>query len=297
MLWKRNNKQDTNRITKHKKVKVGFAFGGGGVRGIALIGVLRAFEDLGLKADFVAGTSIGSVIGALYSAGFSSSQMLEMMNGLREKDIRNSKVIWKPSKSENIEQVLKDAFNKDLMFSELNIPLTVVACDIKTGEQANITSGSVAKACSGSCAVPGVFLPVIYEDMHLVDGGLHNNVPADVVRFMGADVVIAIDLNSGRGDGTDSLKLMDVLKASLGIMMQANVEKKLEYADLVINPELKRFSSTKLKDVDDMIEIGYRVIMEHRQQIIDVVKKRQKRKIRTLWHKLKLEREKQNKTQ
>ena len=241
---------------------------------------------LGIKADYVAGTSAGSMVGALYAAGYSPEQMIEELKKLRVKDIRDSKVIWKPSDSSNIEEVLKNIFGKDLMFSELKTPLSIVAVDIKTGSQVNITSGSVAKASSGSCAIPWAFSPVIYEDMHLVDGGLTCTVPADVVRAMGADVVLAIEVNRKRGSGTDSLKMKDVLSASLGIIMQANVKKTLKYADLVLKPDLERFSSSKPGDIDAMVKAGYDAVMENKDRIIKLVTSKPKGKLIKLFNKL-----------
>ena len=172
------------------------------------------------------------------------------------------------------------------MFSELETPLAIMAVNIKEGASVEITSGSVAKASSGSCAVPGVFSPVVYNDMHLVDGGLMNNVPADVVRDMGADVVIAIDVNPTRGEGTDSLKLLDVLKSSLGIIMQANVAEKLKYADVVIKPNLARFSSSKLEGIEEMIQEGYDAVMNKKDELIDYLTTKPKKKEKTLWEKL-----------
>ena len=286
MLFKKKTIDESGKVIKRKGLKIGIAFGGGGARGVGHIGVVKALEELGIKADMVAGTSAGSMVASLYAAGYTSSQMIEELKKLRPKDIRDSKVIWKPSNSENIEQVMKNIFGKDLMFSELQIPLTVVAVDIKTGDEADITSGSVAKASSGSCAVPGIFSPVVYEDMHLVDGGLHNTVPADVVRFMGADKVIAVEVNRARGNGTDSLKTLDVLKTSLGIMMQANVSPKLEYADLIIKPNLESYSSSKIGDIDAMVQEGYEMAMSHKDELIALATEKPKRKVNSLWNKL-----------
>ena len=293
MLFKKKTIDENGKIIKRKGLKIGIAFGGGGARGIGHIGVIKAFEELGIEADMVAGTSAGSMVAALYAAGFTSSQMIEELKKLRAKDIRDSKVIWKPSNSENIEQVLKKIFGKDLLFSETKIPLTIVAVDIKTGEEVDIKSGSVARASSGSCAVPGIFSPVVYEDKHLVDGGLHNTVPADVVKFMGADKVIAIEVNRARGNGTDSLKTLDVLKTSLGIMMQANVNPKLDYADLVIKPNLESFSSSKIGDIDAMVQEGYEMAMSHKEELIALATQKQRRKVKSLWNKLLVAREKQ----
>ena len=277
---------ENGKIIKHKNIKLGIAFGGGALRGIGHIGAIKALEELGVEADYVAGTSAGSMVGALYCAGYTADQMVEELKKIKTKDIRDSRLIWKPSDSGNIEEVLKKIFMKDLVFSELKTPLTIVAVDIVGGKKVNITSGSVARASSGSCAVPGVFSPVVYNDMHLVDGGLTCTVPADVVRNMGANAIIAIEVNHNRGQGTDSLKLMDVLKCSLGIIMQANVEKTLEYADIVLEPELGNFSASKLGDIDAMVQAGYDAVMQNKDKIVKLLTNKPANKLNKLRQKV-----------
>lgn len=278
MAWNWFKKKDKDTFKKHKKVKLGIAFGGGGARGIALIGCVRAFEELGVEIDYISGTSVGSIIGAALAFGKNSDFMEGMAKSLRTKDIRNSKLLWKPSYAKNIENILLRVFEKDVMFSELQIPLTAVCTDISTGKEAHISSGSVARAVSGSCAVPGVFTPVEFGEMMLVDGMLKNNVPADVVRNMGANVVIAIDLHENRGMGTVSTKLFPVLSSSLGVLLQNNVDIKLKYADLVISPNLERFKATKIEEIDAMIEEGYNAIMARKEEIIKLISKRPKKR-------------------
>lgn len=278
MGWNWFKRKRYEGLVKNKKVKLGIAFGGGGARGIAYIGVLKAFEELGVKIDYISGTSIGALVGSLVAYGKDSAFLEEAIKTIRMKDIRNSKLIWKPSHAKNIENILLKFFEKDVMFSELKTPFVAVCTDIKTGKEARIDAGSVAKAVSGSCAVPGVFTPVEYGDMNLVDGMLTNNVPADVVRGMGANIVIAIDLHENRGAGTGSTKLLPVLSSSLGVLLQTNVDAKMRFADIVISPNLERFSSTKIEEIDAMIAEGYKSIMDRKDDIIKILSKRPKKK-------------------
>lgn len=271
-MWKMFNwfskKPEGDKFQIHKKVKIGLALGGGGARGIGHIGALKAFEELGIKFDYVAGTSAGSIIGALYASGMSATKIEELAKGLRKKDILGTSIPFlKPAKSENIEEVLNKAFGDIAVFSELKTPLTVVCTDLKTGKEIDFDYGNVAKVVAGSCAVPGVFTPMVYEDMHLIDGGLRNNVPADVVKKMGANVVFAIDVNHLRGSGTDSLSTMSVLSSTIGIMMQAKIENVMENADLIFEPALENFSPLKLEGIDEMIEIGYKTVMANKDKI------------------------------
>ena len=264
-FFKRKKKND---LQIHRKVKVGLALGGGGARGIAHIGAIKAFEELGIKFDYVAGTSAGSIIGALYAYGKSAKEIEELAKSLRKKDIMRGMIPFiKPTKTERFEEQLNKAFGDLTVFSEMKIPLSVVCTDLKTGKEVDFDYGNVAKVVSGSCAVPGVFTPVVYEDMHLIDGGLRNNVPADVVKKMGANVVFAIDVNHLRGTGTQSLSTISVLSSTIGIMMQAKIDKTMECADLIFEPSLESFSPLKFEGFDEMIKIGYNTVMANKDKI------------------------------
>lgn len=278
MGWNWFKRKKIDGIRKHKKVKLGIAFGGGGARGVALIGVVKAFEEIGITADYISGTSVGAIIGSALAYGKNSAYMHDVVKSIRMKDIRNSKFIWKPSYAKNIENLLLKVFEKDVMFSELKIPFTAVCTDLSSGKEAHISAGSVAKAVSGSCAVPGIFTPVEFGEMMLVDGMLKNNVPADVARNMGANIVVAIDLHENRGAGTVSTKLFPVLSSSLGVLLQSNVEQKLKYADLVITPDLDKYSSTKIGDIDEMINIGYNSVMEKKDEIVKLLSRKPKKR-------------------
>lgn len=283
MFGKKKQKTEKPLLIRNKKLKLGLALGGGGARGVAHIGVIRAFEELGIEFDYVAGTSAGAVVGSLYAAGLTSLQMKDLALSLRTKDIRTSKLFFKPSKASTISTILKKAFEKDKTFEELEKPFCAVAVDIKTGEEQDLTCGSVATCVSGSCAVPGVFAPVTYENMHLVDGGLKNNVPADVVRKMGAEVVVAVDVNHARGKGTASTKLFSVLGSTIGVLMRDVVKTKLKFADVVLEPELTKFPSTKLQNVEEMIEIGYNIVMDNIDKLAPLFGRRISRRKKRLW--------------
>ena len=267
------------KIKIHRKAKLGLVLGGGGGFGVAHIGAIKAFEELGINFKYVAGTSAGSLVGALYAKGMSSEEIANLARSLKVKDIRNSKFILKPSTAENIANIIIDIFGTDLMFSELQRGFAAVCVDMKTGNEVDLNNGSVAKAVSGSCAVPGIFKPVEYLDMHLVDGGLKNNLPTDVIREMGANVVIAIELNHGKGFGTDSLNMFKVLTSSLGIMMSGAVAPKFAFADLVVHPNMSGFSKMNLDDIDSRITLGYNAVMEKKDEILKILKRRPRKKI------------------
>ena len=261
-------KVEEDKVQVNKKIKLGLVLGGGGCRGVGHIGALKAFEELGVSFDYVAGTSAGSIVGALYAYGKTPAEMEELIKTLKKRDIVGGVIPFvKPAKTEKLENLLNEIFGDITVFSEMKKPLTVVCTDIKTGKEVDFNYGNVAKVVSASCAVPGFFTPVVYEDMHLVDGGVRNNVPVDVVKKMGANVVFAIDVNHLRGTGTDSLSSMSVMSASIGVMMQAKVDSNLAVADLIFKPSLETFSPTKLEGVEEMIKIGYDTVMANKDKI------------------------------
>ena len=207
---------------KKLKVKIGLALGGGGARGFTHLGALKAFEEYGIKFDAVAGTSVGSLVGALYCAGYTFEQMYRIAKEVEVKDIRTSKVFFMPSKTDGLEKIIVDELG-DINIEDLKIPFCAVAVDLKTTDEVHLQKGNLAKAVAGSCCVPGVFQPVEFEDKLLCDGGLKNTVPANVLKLMGCDYVVSIDINKSRGYGTDSTKLVDVLACSIRILMKSNV--------------------------------------------------------------------------
>lgn len=276
-FFKKSKKQD-NSIEISKKTKLGLALGGGGCRGIGHIGALKAFEELGVKFDYVAGTSAGSIVGSFYALGKTADEMIEIVKTLKKKDVTGGSIPFiKPAKTEKLEETLNKIYGDIMVFSELKVPLSVVCTDLKTGKEADFDYGNVAKVVSGSCAVPGVFTPVVHEGMHLVDGGLRNNVPVDIVKKMGANVIFAIDVNHLRGTGTNSLSTISVLSSTIGIMMQSKIDKTMEMADLIFKPSLETFSPLKLDGIDEMIQIGYDTVMANKEKIIKMLKLNPKR--------------------
>ena len=179
---------------------VGIALGGGGARGLAHIGVLKVLEREGIFPRLVAGTSMGGVIGAMYAAGLSSEQMeaeaVKATSGradmIRVVDVNLSQTGI--VRGARIYDYIAEIIGLETKFSDLRRPLSMVAVDLNTGREVVLNSGRVADAVRATISVPGVFKPVEIGPLHLVDGGMLNNVPVDVARKMGADVVIAVDV-------------------------------------------------------------------------------------------------------
>lgn len=263
------------KMKKYKKV--GLAFGGGGARGFALIGVVRAFEEEGIKFDYIAGTSIGSIVGAMLAYGLSSYEMEKVATVLRVKDIKKSKIPLVPSSTEAVEKIITDTVG-DINIEDLKTPFCAVAVDVLTGNEVDITSGNLSKALAGSSAIPTVFEPVQFEDKLLFDGGLQNTIPADVLRKFGCDAVVSIDINSTRGGGAKSTKYLDTIMASIDIMMKSNAIKGYLNSDIIVKPDLARFSAFKTDGMYEMIEEGYNATKEMMPQIKELLSKKKVKK-------------------
>lgn len=244
-------------LLSKKPKRVALVLGGGATRGLAHIGVIKALEENNISFDYVAGTSVGSLVGAFYAAGLTSDEMIKIAKGLKVKDIRSSIIPLVPSKTDGIKNLIINNLG-DIDISQLKRHFCAVAVDIRSGNEIDFTSGNLANIVAGSCSVPGVFQPVKYGNYLLHDGGLANNIPSNVPKIVfDCDKVVAIDVNSTRGQGTESDKFFDTLLASMRIMMKSNSLKGYLNGDIVIQPDLKRFKSTKLDFVDEMIMEGY----------------------------------------
>ncbi len=183
------------------KKRLGVALSGGGARGLVHIGVLQALDAAGIPVHFLAGTSMGGVIATGYAAGVTPDEMAtlacEHSMGLR--------ALWRmvdfamPRKGlfhgEQVEKWVRDFLGKKT-FDDLRVPLTLVAVDLNSGQEVYLNQGCVAPAVRATLSIPGLLAPVEQDGMRLVDGGLLNNLPVDVVRHMGADVVVGVDVYS-----------------------------------------------------------------------------------------------------
>ena len=252
---------------KNKKLKIGVAFGGGGARGFAHLGAIKAFEEYGIKFDFVSGTSAGSIVGAFYSAGLSYAEMLAIAKKIDPSSIRTNKIPLMPSKTDGIEKVITENLG-DINIEDLKYPLAVIAVDYKTTKEIILTKGNLAKAVAGSCAVPGIFVPVEHLDFHLGDGGMKNNIPTDVPKRFGCDYVVGIDVNKHRSYGTDSTKMVDVISCAIRIMGEGNSLRGYINCDVMVGPETKRFKATKADGMMDMIEEGYKAAIDKMPEIL-----------------------------
>jgi len=226
----------------HKKKKTGIAFGGGATRGLAHIGVLKVLQEYDLKFDLVAGNSAGSIVGAFYAAGFSWQELYDIAKDITPKELLGLNLKRRGLfKSDKLEAFLKQHLG-ETKIEELAIPFRCVAVNLYNGELVELSSGPLVRAVRASCSVPGVFSPTPIDDMLLVDGGIKNSVPGDVIKNMGADFGVAVNLNADRGQLSAPKSAFDVIWSSLKIAWNENTVQRLKDVDVVVAPDLKDFT-------------------------------------------------------
>jgi len=238
--------------------RIGYALGGGAVRGAAHLGFLAVFEQAGIRPDVIAGTSAGAVVGAGYAAGIPVDRMIEMAKSATWREVTGAPV---PPRRMSVfdatplSRWVESAIGS-VTFDDLDIPLAAMACNIIDGAPVTLTSGSVVEAAIASAAVPGLFAPVERDDMLLVDGGLVDNLPVRAARALGADVVIAVDVTPSTRSPRRPEGLRDVMASTLIIVSTATQLESRREAELLVHPVTDESASWDFGKVGDLVEAG-----------------------------------------
>lgn len=287
---------------KKEELKVGLVLSGGGAKGFAHIGVLKVIDSLGIEVDYIAGTSMGAVIGSLYSTGYSGKQLEAFFNSqdfnvlINDEFERSSKTFYERENAEkyavslpfeNLKISLPSALSRgqnvynllyQLMlpvkeindFSQLPIPFFCVATDIETGESIIMDRGSLAESVTASGALPSLFEPVVIDDQILIDGGVTNNFPVEELRARGMDIIIGVDVQ-------DALKDRESLKSAPEILLQINnfrtinaMKNKAPLTDIYIKPDITDFSVISFDEGRDIIENGELAAKAKLNELIEV---------------------------
>lgn len=268
----------------------GLCLGGGGMRGMAHIGVIKALEENGLYPDLIAGTSAGSIIGAAYALGMKADEMKDFFLGLKFKDIIKKQKSDMSGTNiaeflEHIGEVRKNLsisfdgsilervavnFFGDKSFSDTLVPFYTVATDLTNVKEVIFDSGKLGIACRASSSIPGVFTPLVMNDIILVDGFVLNNLPANVLRSKGAKMVVSVNLKAFGSHGTKSARFSDVVSSTIDIMSNASSSKGIEDSDVVIEPDLGEFNTYTMGEdnLKKMYEIGYEATLKRMNDII-----------------------------
>lgn len=239
-----------------KVPSIGLALGGGFARGIAHVGVLKVLEAEKIPIDFVAGTSVGALIGAAYCSGVSPEELEEIAARVRFRDLAR----WTVSRYGFATNQRMIGFLSRILkvktFEELRIPLAVTATDFASGEGVVFRSGPLADPVRASCAYPGVFLPVKVENRLLVDGMLAHALPSQPVRQMGAERVIAVNLKGSWASGVGPRHIFDVVGQCFAIAQEMNCTRSRQCADLVIEPDVTGYRYDDFERSAELVRVG-----------------------------------------
>ncbi len=239
-----------------KRPVVGLALGGGMARGCAHVGVLRELERHQIPIDLIAGTSVGSLIGGAYCAGLSPDQVGELALTINWSDLGRATVsLMGFYNSERTEDYVRKHFPVT-EFEQTRIPFGAVATDLQTGKMVVFTEGSIPLAIRASCAMPVFYTPVTVNGRMMVDGGLVGHIPASVARMMGADIVIAVDVNSQHLPIPQPTNMFSIMSQSLSIMGRSAVSYIYSDADVVVRPEIEGVRPDDLSKAAEMIAAG-----------------------------------------
>ncbi len=256
---------------ERKRKRVGLALSSGSARGIAHAGVLEVLEKEGIPIDLIAGTSAGAVVGALYAQGKRAGQIKRLALELGWKKLAP---LVDPSlpktgliKGKKVKDLLTLFIGGDIKFSDLKIPFACVTTDINTGEQVVIDRGSVPEALRASISIPGIFVVVNREGRYLVDGGLVNPVPVSVVRQMGADFVIAVNvipdvaeyaqrLNKEHAGVFKEPNIINIIMQSIYIGTDALARNSVKAADIIIEPRVAHIGAGEFQYAQELIHQG-----------------------------------------
>jgi NTE family protein len=237
--------------------RTGLAFGGGVVLGAAHIGVLKAMEETGFRADCVSGTSIGSFIAAMYAFGKSWREIEMVATDLDWTDLTGLTISgYGLLSNRKFGEIVRSQLGARRI-EDAPIPLAIVATDVSTGTKVVLREGEVAEAVMASSSVPGIFKPVEKGEMLLVDGVLTENVPVSPLMEMGASRVVCIDL-FGRHTFKRPENLASLLLNAFYSAMRAISQIQISEADLVIAPDLSRFSLVDMSALPEIFDTGYR---------------------------------------
>lgn len=254
-----------------KKPVIGLALGSGAAKGLAHIGVLQALDENGVKIDCLAGCSAGALFGSLYCCDIKPYIIHNLALQIDRKlwlDLTVPKRGF--IKGEKIEELLK-LLTRERNIEELDKKLFVIATDLISCSMNVFTQGPIYKAVRASISIPGIFVPVRYNNMLLVDGAVTDRVPASILKENGVDIVIGVDV----GYNTENVRIshvFDVILQSIDVMSKQIMKNKLINADILIKPNLRHIKPSRFDKVDECVKIGYDETISRMDDIKQTIK-------------------------
>jgi NTE family protein len=258
-------------VLASERPTVALVLGGGSARGFSHVGLIQALEEHGIPVDMIVGTSMGSIVAGLYAGGYSVDNMTELITQLEFGSLVDISVPLSGGivDTSGIEHYL-DILLGSKTFAEMPIPFRAVVVNLGTGKELALAEGKVSKAIQASISIPGMFAPVQIGDQFYVDGGLKNQVPANVAADMGADVIIAVSLEKDYHD-PDYRRITDNLRMSITAMIEGYTEINTAMADVLIVPDVGLDSSFDYQRGAYFIEQGYKAGLKYMDQIKAVI--------------------------
>jgi len=282
-----------------KKQKIGLVLSGGGAKGFAHIGALKIIDSLGVKVDYIAGTSMGAVIGSLYASGYTGKQldsifkMVNFDNLISDNLPREAKTTYERENSEkyvitlpfdHFKIKLPSALSRgqntfDLLtklmlpncnetdFSKLPIPFFCIATNVENGNQVILDSGNLPQAVQASSALPSLFQPVLIDNKLLIDGGVVNNYPIDELRAKGMDIIIGVDVQDGLANRTDLSSAPEILFQINNFRTINDMKTKSKKTDIYIKPDITKFNIVSFDDGRKIIVEGEKATLEQKEAL------------------------------
>ncbi len=279
-----------------KRPKIGLVLSGGGAKGLAHIGALKAIEKAGIKVDMVCGTSMGSFVGALYATGYSPDQIEKMLSDLN----------WRKLLTENLDHRRMDSFERSkdgryffksevgkptsglidgnlimIKLSELCVPahnvedfsklkrsFACVATNLETGEPVTITKGYLPEAVRCSMSYPMVFRPAEFDGKFLVDGGIVSNLPAKELKALGADIIIGVNVGSPLSTRRELKSIPQILAQCVSFLNEQDMENQKQACDIFIEPDITTFATFSFKNIPAIIKSGEDACNVHKDELI-----------------------------
>tara|TARA_B100000678_G_scaffold93600_1_gene78182 strand:- start:504 stop:2726 length:2223 start_codon:yes stop_codon:yes gene_type:complete len=275
-------------FSQEEKLKVGLVLSGGGAKGLAHIGALKAIEEAGVHIDYIGGTSMGAIIGGLYASGYSASELDSIVKNtnfnilIQDEIPRKSMTFYEKrnteryaltlpfdhfklgfpsglSKGQNIYNLMSGLtvhLDDETDFSKLPIPFFCVAADVETGAEIILDKGSLAKSVAASGAIPSLFSPVKIDGRLLIDGGVVNNYPVEELRRRGADIIIGVDVQDSLLNRKDLKGVFDIFTQVSNFRTINDMKHKIPLTDIYIRPDIARFSIMSFEEGSAIIDSG-----------------------------------------
>ncbi|NLP57810.1 patatin-like phospholipase family protein [Lutibacter sp. B1] len=290
---------------KKEDVKVGLVLSGGGAKGFAHISAIKAIEKAGVRVDYIGGTSMGAIIGALYASGYTGEQLdsivrtIDFMKVIAdnlprksipfyEKEYGEKYAITLPIKNKKVGIPLGLTYGQGVQnlitnltqhvsniedFRKLPIPFICITTNMETGEQEIMDKGFLPEAVNASGAFPTLFSPIEVDGKLLTDGGVVNNFPVDEVRAMGADVIIGVDIQSGLEKKENLDSAVKVMNQIVGFQMYNTLEEKRNKVDVLIKPDTKGYNVVSFDKVEEILALGEEASLEKQQELEEIAKR------------------------